>query len=144
MACYRSFAAREHTAILRMLVGEGLRLAVAGVVIGMPATFVLTTAVSRFSHLLYGVPPGDPVVLLTVSVILIWAALLACYVPAPRGVSGADGLPSVRVGYITNCLTARSWAPRAAKVKLTTKPRVTRKSSRDMVCYARAIHTAVS
>jgi predicted permease len=73
--------------ILRMVVGEGLRLAVAGIVIGMAATLALTRVVSRFSRLLYGVRPGDPVILLTVSVMLIGAALLACYIPARRAAS---------------------------------------------------------
>lgn len=73
--------------ILRMVVAEGLRLAVAGVVIGMAATLALTRVVSRFSSLLYGVRTGDPVTLVTVSVLLIGAALLACYIPARRAAS---------------------------------------------------------
>jgi len=68
--------------ILRMVAGEGLRLAVAGVVIGVAATLVLNKVVSRFSRLLYGVRAGDPLILLTVSTMLIGAALLACYIPA--------------------------------------------------------------
>ena len=41
--------------VTRMLVGRGLRLAVAGVAIGVAATLVLTRVVSSFSSLLYGV-----------------------------------------------------------------------------------------
>ena len=73
--------------ILRMIAGEGLRLAVAGVVIGVAATLVLNKVVSRFSRLLYGVRAGDPLILLTVSATLIGAALLACYIPARRAAS---------------------------------------------------------
>jgi predicted permease len=73
--------------ILRMVAGEGLRLAVAGVVIGVAATLVLNKVVSRFSRLLYGVRAGDPLMLLTVSAMLIGAALLACYIPARRAAS---------------------------------------------------------
>jgi len=73
--------------ILRMVAGEGLRLAVAGVVIGVAATLVLNKVVSRFSRLLYGVRAGDPLILLTVSSMLIGAALLACYIPARRAAS---------------------------------------------------------
>lgn len=73
--------------ILRMVAGEGLRLAVAGVVIGVAATLVLNKVVSRFSRLLYGVRAGDPLILLTVSATLIGAALLACYIPARRAAS---------------------------------------------------------
>jgi putative ABC transport system permease protein len=70
-----------------MVAGEGLRLAVAGVVAGLAAALALARVVSRFSRLLYGVRPGDPVILLTVSVLLIGAALLACYIPARRAAS---------------------------------------------------------
>jgi putative ABC transport system permease protein len=73
--------------ILRMVAGEGLRLAVAGVVIGVAAALVLNKAVSRFSRLLYGVRAGDPLILLSVSALLIGAALLACYIPARRAAS---------------------------------------------------------
>lgn len=73
--------------ILRMITGEGLRLAVAGVVIGVAATLVLNSMVSQFSRLLYGVRAGDPAVLLAVSVMLIGAALWACYIPARRAAS---------------------------------------------------------
>jgi len=38
--------------ILRILTGEGLRLAIAGVVIGVAVTLVLTKVVTRFSRLL--------------------------------------------------------------------------------------------
>jgi predicted permease len=73
--------------ILRMVVGEGLRLAVAGVLTGMVAALALGRLVSRFSRLLYGVRAGDPLILLTVSAMLIGAALLACYIPARRAAS---------------------------------------------------------
>ncbi len=80
--------------ILRMVAGEGLRLALAGVVIGVLAALLLARVVSRFSRLLYGVRAGDPVILLAVSALLIGAALLACYIPARRaaGLEAADSL----------------------------------------------------
>jgi predicted permease len=81
--------------ILRMVVGEGLRLAVAGVVTGMAAALVLARVVSRFSRLLYGVRSGDPVILLSVSVLLIGAALAACYIPARRA-AGLEPTDSLR------------------------------------------------
>jgi predicted permease len=73
--------------VLRMVVGQGLRLAVAGVAIGTLAALVLTRVFSRFSHLLYGVRANDPTILAAVSVILIGAAGLACYIPARRAAS---------------------------------------------------------
>jgi predicted permease len=81
--------------ILRMVVGEGLRLAVAGVMIGIGATLGLTRVVSRFSRLLFGVQAGDPVILLTMSVLLIGAALLACFIPARRA-AGLEPTDSLR------------------------------------------------
>ncbi len=70
--------------VLRMLVGQGLRLALAGVAIGAAAASILTRALSSFSHLLYGVRANDPLTFLAVSLCLTMAALPACYIPAHR------------------------------------------------------------
>jgi predicted permease len=70
--------------VLRMVVGQGLRLAFAGVLFGIVAAFLLTRAFSQFSHLLYGVRASDPTILIAVSVMLMGAAGLACYIPAQR------------------------------------------------------------
>jgi predicted permease len=67
--------------VLRMVVGQGFGLAITGVLIGLAGALALT----RFlSSLLYGVKPTDPPTFIAVSLILILAALLACYVPARR------------------------------------------------------------
>ena len=67
--------------VLRMVVGQGLKLALIGVVIGIAGALALT----RFlSSLLYGVKPTDPLTFVAVSLILIAVALLACYIPARR------------------------------------------------------------
>jgi predicted permease len=70
--------------VMRMLVGQGLRLAVAGIGIGLAAALVLTRVVSSFSRLLYGVGAADPLIFGAVSLLSITAALLACYIPARR------------------------------------------------------------
>lgn len=70
--------------VLRMVLWQGLRLAVAGVTIGAAAALILTKALSSFSHLLYGVRGSDPSTLIAVSLVLIGAAILASYVPARR------------------------------------------------------------
>jgi predicted permease len=72
--------------VLRMVVGQGLRLAFIGVAFGIVAALLLTRAFS-FSHLLYGVRASDPTILIAVSVLLIGAAGLACYIPAQRAAS---------------------------------------------------------
>ncbi|HET9178897.1 MAG TPA: ABC transporter permease [Terriglobia bacterium] len=71
----------EKSDVLRMVVGQGLKLALIGVAIGIAGALALT----RFlSSLLYGVKPTDPLTFVAVSLILIIVALLACYIPARR------------------------------------------------------------
>ena len=72
--------------IFAMVIGQGLRLALAGLVTGAVASLVLTRVLSSFSHLLYGVPAGDPFTFFIVSFVLTVVALLACYIPARRAV----------------------------------------------------------
>jgi putative ABC transport system permease protein len=67
--------------ILKMVVGQGLKLALIGVAAGVAGAFALT----RFlSSLLYGVRPTDPLTFVAVSLILAAVALLASYIPARR------------------------------------------------------------
>jgi putative ABC transport system permease protein len=71
----------EKADVLRMVIGQGLKLALIGVAIGIAGALALT----RFlASLLYGVKPTDPVTFIAVSLILIAVALLACYIPARR------------------------------------------------------------
>jgi putative ABC transport system permease protein len=73
--------------VLRLVLGRGLRLAVTGVAIGTGAFLVLARTVSSFSNLLYGVRAADPAILAAVSILLIVAAGVACYIPARRAAS---------------------------------------------------------
>lgn len=67
--------------VLGMVVRQGLKLALIGVVIGIGGALVLT----RFlSSLLFGVEPTDPLTFVAVSLILCAVALVACYIPARR------------------------------------------------------------
>ena len=67
--------------ILRLILGQGAKLALIGVAIGIAAAFGL----SRFlSSLLYGVKPTDPLTFLGVTIVLVLVTLLACYIPARR------------------------------------------------------------
>jgi predicted permease len=70
--------------VLRMILGDGMRLAFAGLFIGIAAALALARILTSFSSLLYGVRAGDPVTLVSVSLLLTGAALLACYIPARR------------------------------------------------------------
>jgi ABC-type antimicrobial peptide transport system permease subunit len=70
--------------VFRMVVGQGLALALAGLAIGVVAALILTRVISSFSLLLYGVGASDPVTFITVSVMLILVAVVACYIPTRR------------------------------------------------------------
>jgi predicted permease len=70
--------------ILRMVIGQGLRLALLGLTIGVVAAIIVTRALASFSNLLYGVKSNDPLTFLVVSLLMTGIALLACYVPARR------------------------------------------------------------
>lgn len=67
--------------VLKLVVREGMALAVIGVVVGLTAAFGLTRLMAS---LLYGVRPADPLTLLAVSLALGAVAFLASYVPARR------------------------------------------------------------
>lgn len=81
--------------VLRMVIGQGLGLAAPGVVIGAVAALLAGRLLSSFSNLLYGVRAGDPVTLVVVALVLLGAALLACYVPARRA-AGVDPMVALR------------------------------------------------
>jgi predicted permease len=77
----------EKTRILRMVIREGLQLAVAGIAVGVVVALLLARMLSAFSQLLYGVQATDPITFATVSATLTAVAALACYLPARRAAS---------------------------------------------------------
>jgi predicted permease len=67
--------------VLRLVMYGGLRLAVAGIVLGVAATL----AIGRpMAGLIYGVRPADPITLIAVTFVVAVVALLATYVPGRR------------------------------------------------------------
>lgn len=74
----------EKRDVFRMVVGQGLTLAFAGLVIGVTAALILTRVLLSFTSLLYGVGASDPATLASVSAVLIGVAIVACYFPARR------------------------------------------------------------
>jgi predicted permease len=67
--------------ILVMVLGQGCRLACAGITIGLIAALTTTRLMTRF---LYGIQPTDPTTFAAVSLLLMAVALLACYMPSRK------------------------------------------------------------
>jgi putative ABC transport system permease protein len=67
--------------ILRLVVGQGMKLALAGVALGVVTSVVLTRLMST---LLFGVHAIDPVAFVGSALGLVIAAFVACYLPARR------------------------------------------------------------
>jgi putative ABC transport system permease protein len=71
----------QPSGVLRLVVGRGMILALAGTAIGLAAAFVLTRSMGT---LLFGVTPTDPATFILVPFGLALVALLASYLPARR------------------------------------------------------------
>jgi ABC-type antimicrobial peptide transport system permease subunit len=80
--------------VLRLVVGEGARLAALGVGVGLVASLGASRAVAR---LLYGVSPTDPLTFAGTAALLGGVALLACWVPARRA-ARVDPVRALRDG----------------------------------------------
>ncbi|HEV8139126.1 MAG TPA: ABC transporter permease, partial [Pyrinomonadaceae bacterium] len=78
--------------VLKLILRNGLALTAGGVVIGLAGAFVLTRLLAV---LLFGVQPTDALTFTTVSLALITAALVACYLPARRAAK-VDPLVALR------------------------------------------------
>ena len=80
----RTALGAEKWDVLRMVIGQGLGLVVAGVVLGAVAGFTLARLLSSFSNLLYGVRMSDTATFAAALLVTIAVAILACYIPARR------------------------------------------------------------
>jgi putative ABC transport system permease protein len=72
------------TRIFRLVIGHGLRLSVIGIVLGLAGALALTRAMRS---MLIGVAPTDPATFVTMSIIFLTIAAVACWVPARRAAS---------------------------------------------------------
>jgi putative ABC transport system permease protein len=78
--------------VLRLVIGQGMKLALSGVAIGLIASFLLTHVMKT---LLFGVSATDPLTFALIAALLIAVALLACYLPARRAAQ-VDPLVALR------------------------------------------------
>ncbi len=82
----------QTSSVVNLVVKQGMRLAVAGLVLGLVAAFL---AMNVLSSLLFGVSAHDPAIFVGVALILAAAAFLACYFPARRA-ARVDPLVALR------------------------------------------------
>ena len=83
-------AQRGH--VLKMVIGQAIVLAIAGVALGLTGSYALTSLMSK---LLFGVKPTDPATFLITAAILSFTALIASYLPARRATK-IDPLEALR------------------------------------------------
>jgi predicted permease len=84
--------------VMKMIVRQGMTLAVIGVILGLIASYVLTKYLESWinlSQMLFGVKVGDPTTYGVIAVLLTLIAFVACYVPARRATK-VDPLVALR------------------------------------------------
>jgi len=67
--------------VLRLVIGHGMKLTLVGVLLGVVAALALTRTIKT---LLFGVSATDPITFISIAILLVLVALLACWVPARR------------------------------------------------------------
>jgi putative ABC transport system permease protein len=75
------------------VLGQGAKLVITGIVIGLAASFML---MQFLRTLLFGISDSDPVTLIAVAALMAVVALVACYLPVRRALQ-TDPLAALRV-----------------------------------------------
>jgi putative ABC transport system permease protein len=78
--------------VLKLVVGQGMKLALFGALLGLPAALGLA---GLMKNLLFGVSAADPLTLAVIACLLLLVALPACYLPARRATK-VDPLNALR------------------------------------------------
>jgi putative ABC transport system permease protein len=76
----------QRSDVLGLVIRQGMTLTVIGVIVGLAGAFALTRVIG---NLLYGVTATDPATFVAIPLLLLFVALLACYLPARRA-AGLD------------------------------------------------------
>ena len=71
----------KYGSVLRLVIGQGMKLALAGVAIGLVASVALTRTIKS---LLFNVSATDPATFAWIALLLTLVALFACWIPARR------------------------------------------------------------
>jgi putative ABC transport system permease protein len=71
----------QRSDVLGLVVRQGMTLAAIGVVVGLGGAFVLTRLIA---NLLFGVAATDPLTFVAIPLLLLFVAVVACYLPARR------------------------------------------------------------
>jgi predicted permease len=88
----------DRASVMKMIVWQGMILALLGVVIGLIGAYVLTKYLESWvslSKMLFGVKVSDPLTYALIAVLLTIVALIACYIPARRATK-VDPLVALR------------------------------------------------
>ncbi|HEV7475790.1 MAG TPA: ABC transporter permease [Pyrinomonadaceae bacterium] len=78
--------------VFKMIIGQGMLLAIVGVVLGLVGAFGLTRLMAS---MLFGVEPTDPLTFISIALLLTGVALMACYIPGRRATK-VDPVVSLR------------------------------------------------
>jgi putative ABC transport system permease protein len=74
----------QRSSVLRLVVGQGVKLAAVGIVIGIAAALGLMRLITS---LLFGVSASDPLTFTAAAMVLLVVAVAACYIPARRAIA---------------------------------------------------------
>jgi putative ABC transport system permease protein len=83
----------DRPTVLRLVLGEGLRLTLTGVAIGLAASVAMSRVMAGY---VYGIKSTDPLTFATAALLLTLAALAACYIPARRAMH-VDPMRALRI-----------------------------------------------
>jgi putative ABC transport system permease protein len=82
----------QATNVLKLILGQGLKLAIVGVALGLVAAIAFTRLLQG---LLFGISASDPTTFVVIAALLVGVALLACWIPARRATK-VDPLEALR------------------------------------------------